>query len=59
MSELEKHLEMKEIVQVPIFEESKKEIIEETFIIKETDPPPSPVASSSWGRAPTSLRPAA
>ena len=37
MSELEKHLEMKEIVQVPIFEESKKEIIEETFIIKETD----------------------
>ena len=37
MSELEKNLEMKEIVQVPIFEESKKEIIEETFIIKETD----------------------
>ena len=37
MSELEKHLEMKEIIQVPIFEESKKEIIEETFIIKETD----------------------
>ena len=37
MSELEKHLEMKEIVQVPIFEENKKEMAGERFIIKEID----------------------